>query len=69
MPDVASGAFPIIYGDFAGGYRIFDRVGLSVLRDPFTMAKKGLVRFHARRRVGGDVNQAARFRKLKMATS
>lgn len=68
-PDIESGSFPILYGDFAGGYRIFDRVGLSVLRDPFTMAKKGLVRFHARRRVGGDVNQAARFRKLKMATS
>ncbi|TPM36628.1 phage major capsid protein [Mesorhizobium sp. B2-3-5] len=69
MPDIASGAFPIVYGDFAGGYRIYDRVGLSVLRDPFTMAKKGLVRFHARRRVGGAVTQAARFRKLKMATS
>lgn len=69
MPDIASGAFPIVYGDFAGGYRIYDRVGLSVLRDPFTQAKSGLVRFHARRRVGGAVTQAARFRKLKMATS
>ncbi|TIN02694.1 MAG: phage major capsid protein [Mesorhizobium sp.] len=69
MPDIASGAFPILYGDFAGGYRIYDRVGLSVLRDPFTQAKSGLVRFHARRRVGGAVTQAARFRKLKMATS
>ncbi|PBB85728.1 phage major capsid protein [Mesorhizobium sp. WSM3876] len=69
MPDIGAGSFPIIYGDFAGGYRIYDRVGLSVLRDPFTMAKKGLVRFHARRRVGGAVTQATRFRKLKMATS
>ncbi|MEI8714783.1 phage major capsid protein [Mesorhizobium sp. ISC11] len=69
MPDIAANAFPILYGDFAGGYRIYDRVGLSVLRDPFTQAKSGLVRFHARRRVGGAVTQAARFRKLKMATS
>lgn len=69
MPDIASGAFPIVYGDFSGGYRILDRVGLSVLRDPFTQARNGLVRFHARRRVGGAVTQAARFRKLKMATS
>lgn len=69
MPDIEAGSYPILYGDFAGGYRIYDRVGLSVLRDPFTMAKKGLVRFHARRRVGAAVTQAARFRKLKMATS
>lgn len=69
MPDVASNAYPIIYGDWAGGYQIYDRVGLSVLRDPYSQAGNGLVRFHARRRVGGDVIQAARFRKLKMATS
>ncbi|MEM1287131.1 MAG: phage major capsid protein [Pseudomonadota bacterium] len=69
MPDIASNAYPIIYGDFAGGYQIYDRVGLTVLRDPYSQAGNGLVRFHARRRVGGDVIQASRFRKLKMATS
>lgn len=67
MPDVAGGAFPIIFGDFAQAYRIYDRVSLAVLRDPFTMAKKSLVRFHARRRVGGDVVKAEAIRKLKMA--
>ena len=67
MPDVASGTYPVLFGDFAG-YRIYDRVGLTLLRDPFTRATKGLVRFHARRRVGGAVAQAARFRKLHMST-
>lgn len=68
MPDLASGTFPIAYGDFSG-YRIVDRVGLSVLVNPYILATNGLTRIHATRRVGGGVLQAAKFRKLKMATS
>lgn len=68
MDDVASGAFPILFGDFSG-YRIVDRVGLSILVNPYLLATKGLTRIHATRRVGGGVLQAAKFRKLKMATS
>lgn len=66
MPDVAANAYPIMFGDLSG-YRIIDRVGLSVLRDPYSMATKGLVRFHARKRVGGDVSNPDRFLKLKVA--
>lgn len=68
MPNVAADAFPIIYGDFSA-YRILDRIGLDVLVDPYTQRTNGLTRIHANRRVGGGVLQAARFRKLKMATS
>lgn len=68
MPNIASGEFPIIYGDFKG-YRILDREGMSILVDPYTRATNGITRVHATRRVGGAVLQAARFRKLKMATS
>lgn len=66
MPDVAANAYPIMFGDLSG-YRITDRVGLSVLRDPYSQATKGLVRFHARKRVGGDVSHADRFLKLKVS--
>ncbi len=66
MPDVAANAFPIMFGDLSG-YRIIDRVGLSVLRDPYSQATKGTVRFHARKRVGGDVTNPDRFLKLKVA--
>ena len=66
MPDVAANAFPIMFGDLSG-YRIVDRVGLSVLRDPYSQATKGTVRFVANRRVGGDVTNADRFVKLKVA--
>lgn len=69
MPDIASGTFPIIYGDFSKAYRIYDRVGMSILRDPYTQATKGLVRFHARRRVGGGPVLTEALRKLKMATA
>jgi len=68
MPDVEADAFPILYGDFSG-YRIVDRVGLSILVNPYILATQGLTRIHATRRVGGGVLQAAKFRRLKMATS
>lgn len=69
MPDVGSGAYPIIFGNFTQGYRIFDRIPLSILRDPFSVAKQGMVRFHGRRRVAGGVGKAEALRKLKIATS
>jgi len=67
MPDVAANAFPVVFGDFASGYRIYDRVSIALLRDPYTVATSGLVRFHARRRVGGAVVRAEAIRKLKIA--
>ncbi|WP_100960398.1 phage major capsid protein [Bosea sp. FBZP-16] len=68
MPDIADGAFPVIYGDWSS-YRILDRLNLSVLVDPYTQKRNGVVRIHGTRRVGGRILQAARFRKLKTATS
>lgn len=68
LPDIGDGNFPIIAGDFSA-YRIVDRLNLSILSDPYTQARKGVTRIHATRRTGGRVLQAARFRKLKTATS
>lgn len=67
MPDIANGNYPIMFGDFSKAYRIYDRIGMSILRDPYTQATKGMVRFHARRRVGGGPVLAEALRKLKMA--
>jgi HK97 family phage major capsid protein len=53
MPDVAANAIPVIFGDMAQGYRIFDRVGVQVLRDPYT--NKPYVMFYTRKRVGGGL--------------
>jgi len=68
MPDVGSGAFPVIFGDWSS-YRIVDRLAMSILVNPYLLANKGVTRIHATRRVGGRVLQGARFRKLKMAVS
>ena len=67
MPDIAANAHPVAFGDFQAGYLIADRVSLSVLRDPYTVATSGLTRFHARRRVGGAIVKAEALKKLKIA--
>lgn len=67
MADIEADAYPIIFGDFSG-YRIVDRVELSVLVNPYLLATNGMTRFHATRRTGGDVIQPAKLRKLKMST-
>ena len=69
MPSVAAGAYPVAFGDFRRGYMILDRVNLAVLRDPFTQATTGNVRYIARRRVGGQVVQAEAINKLKVSAS
>jgi len=66
MDDIGAGKFPILFGDLSG-YRIIDRIGLSTLRDPYSLAGKGQVRFHARKRVGADLTHPDRFVKLKVA--
>ncbi len=66
MDDIGAGTYPILFGDMQG-YRIIDRVGLTTLRDPYSLAVNGQVRFHARKRVGADVTHPDRFIKLKCA--
>jgi len=53
LPDIAAGQIPIVYGNMAEGYRIFDRVGMSMLRDPYT--NKPYIMFYIRKRVGGGL--------------
>lgn len=67
MPDIAENAEPLIFGDFKRGYRIYDRLSLSVLADPYSVRIDGLMRYHARRRVGAGVVRPTAFKKLAMA--
>ncbi|MFT7059345.1 MAG: HK97 family phage major capsid protein [Pseudorhodobacter sp.] len=67
MPDIASGAFAISFGDFASGYTIAERPDLRVMRDPFSA--KPHVLFYATKRVGGDVSDFAAIKLLKFAVS
>ena len=53
MPAVASNALAVAFGDFREGYTVVERVGIRMLRDPYT--SKPYVKFYATRRVGGAV--------------
>ena len=55
LANIADGTLPVVFGDFRRAYMIVDRVSLSIMRDPFTQASSGNVRYIARRRVGGQV--------------
>ncbi|WP_420002905.1 phage major capsid protein [Arenibacterium sp. LLYu02] len=67
MDNPDPGSSPIIFGDFAAGYTIADRTGFEILRDDYTGAANGIVKLHARRRVGGRVTLPEAMIKLKMA--
>ncbi|WP_156369057.1 phage major capsid protein, partial [Methylobacterium sp. Leaf100] len=67
--DHMAGATPIVFGDIQSAYRIYDRVGLSVLRNPYTLDVYGQTRFTARRRVGASVVRPEAIRKLRIAAN
>ena len=68
MPSEGSNTFPVAFGDFRRAYMIVDRTQMAVLRDPFTQATSGNVRYIARRRVGGQVILPEAIVKLKCST-
>jgi HK97 family phage major capsid protein len=53
MPDIEEGKTAIALGDFNSAYKIVDRSGINLLRDPYT--EKPFIRFYAVKRVGADV--------------
>ncbi|WP_051609221.1 phage major capsid protein [Fodinicurvata fenggangensis] len=55
LADVGSATIPVVFGDFARGYRIVQRMAMTVMPDRFTQAASSIVRFHARQRVGGKL--------------
>jgi len=67
MPDIASNATAIAFGDFGAGYTIAERPDLRVLRDPFSA--KPHVLFYATKRVGGDVTDFAAIKLMKFGAS
>ena len=67
MPDVAANALSVAFADFRRGYIITDRMGVRVLRDPFSA--KPYVMFYTTKRVGGGVQDFAAIKLMKIATS
>ena len=67
MPDIAVNSYSVAFGDFKRGYLIVDRVGVRVLRDPYTA--KPFVLFYTTKRVGGGVQNFEAIKLLKFAAS
>ncbi|MFC4626096.1 phage major capsid protein [Daeguia caeni] len=65
MPDIAEDSLSIAFGDFARGYLVVDRIGVRVLRDPYSA--KPYVLFYVTKRVGGGVQDFDAIKLLKFS--
>lgn len=65
MPAIAADAHAIAFGDFRRGYLVVDRVGIRILRDPYS--SKPYVLFYTTKRVGGGVQDFNAIKLLKFA--
>ena len=67
MPDVAVDSFSVACADFSRCYQIVDRVGIRVLRDPYST--KPYVLFYTTKRVGGGIQDFDAIKLLKFGTA
>lgn len=67
MPNIGADAAAIAFGDFKRGYLIVDRLGLRVLRDPYSA--KPYVLFYSTKRVGGGVQDFDAIKLMKFGVS
>ncbi len=67
MPDIASDATPIAFGDFKRGYLVVDRTGVRVLRDPYSA--KPYVLFYTTKRVGGGIQDFDAIKLVKFGAA
>jgi HK97 family phage major capsid protein len=67
MPDIATDAFAVSLGDFRQGYLIVDRVGIRILRDPYS--SKPYVLFYTTKRVGGGVQNFEAIKHLRFGVA
>jgi HK97 family phage major capsid protein len=67
MAAAAADAVPVAFGNFKRGYYIVDRMGVRMLRDPYTA--KPYVSFYSTKRVGGMLVDSDAIKLLKMKAS
>ncbi|MES2135691.1 MAG: phage major capsid protein [Pseudomonadota bacterium] len=65
MPAMTTGLVSILFGDMEATYLVIDRIGIRVLRDPYT--NKPFVNFYTTKRVGGGVKNPEYMRYIKQA--
>ena len=67
MPAIAANSLSIAFGNFQRGYTIVDRVGMRMLRDPYT--NKPYVGFYTTKRVGGAVVNSEAIKLVRFAAA
>ncbi|MBI2720364.1 MAG: phage major capsid protein [Rhizobiales bacterium] len=67
VPDIATDSFSLAFGDFGRGYLVVDRIGVRVLRDPYS--SKPYVLFYTTKRVGGGVQNFEAIKLMKFGVS
>ncbi len=67
MPNIGADSFSIAIGDFRAGYLVVDRLGVRVLRDPYSA--KPYVLFYTTKRVGGGVQNFEAIKLVKFGTA
>lgn len=65
MPGTGADALAAVYGDFRAGYKIVDRAGIQILRDPYSV--DGFVVYKVYKRVGGAVQNYDALKIQKLA--
>ena len=67
MATTGANAVVALYGDMQRTYLVVDRIGIRVLRDPYT--NKPFVMFYTTKRVGGGVQNPEYMKALKLAAA
>lgn len=67
MPSMAANAVAFVYGDIRNSYTIVDRLGLSLLDDPYTGGNVRYLKYRAR--YGGGLHNYDGIKYLQMAAS
>ncbi|WP_159981910.1 MULTISPECIES: phage major capsid protein [unclassified Novosphingobium] len=66
MPNLGAGAVAALFGDMRETYLVIDRIGVRVLRDPYT--NKPFICFYVTKRVGGGVKNPDAMKAIKIGT-
>jgi len=66
MPDIAVGAWPIVFGDMRKAYMVVDRIQIAIQELRERYCEYGLIGYIARKRVDGQVVLAEALHKLKI---
>lgn len=67
VDDVGANKYPVFFGNFKEAYVIVDRIGIRMLRDPYS--SKPYVEFYTTKRVGGGIRNFEALKALKISTT